>query len=88
MDYFKNAHQVRITGLTYIKYVVDTAREPFLILNEEMIVISANESFFNFFTLTEEETLEKKVYEIGENEWDIPQLRKLLESILPKNTFF
>ena len=88
MDYFKNAEHVWSTGLTYIKYVVDTAREPFLILNKDLDVVSANDSFYRFFTVTEEDTLNKKVYDIGEKQWDIPQLRKLLENILPKSSFF
>ena len=88
MDYFKNAENVWSSGLTYIKYVVDTAREPFLVLDKDLSVVSANDSFYRFFTVTEKETLDKKVYDIGEKQWDIPQLKKLLENILPKSTFF
>ena len=88
MDYFKNADNVWGTGLTYIKYVVDTAREPFLILDAELNVISVNDSFYRFFTVLEEHTIGKKIYDLGNKQWDIPQLRALLENILPKNSFF
>ncbi len=88
MDYFKDANSVWSSGLTYIKYVVDTAREPFLVLDKDLTVVSVNESFYRFFTTTEEETLNRKVYDIGEKQWDISQLRRLLENILPKSSFF
>lgn len=87
MDYFKDAEDVWRTGLTYIRYVVDTAREPFLILDEHLSVISANDSFYRFFMVTKKDTLNKKVYEIGDRQWDIIQLRKLLETILPHHTY-
>lgn len=73
---------------TYIQTVVDTAREPFLILDENLVVISANQTFYSFFQVTKEETEDKKVYDLGNGQWNIDKLRILLEDILPKNTFF
>ncbi len=73
---------------TYIKTVVDTVREPFLILNKDLCVMAANDSFYRTFQVEEKDTENKFVYELGNGQWDIPQLRKLLEDILPKNTFF
>lgn len=73
---------------TYIKTVVDTVREPFLILDEKLIVLSANKTFYLFFHTTKEETENKKVYELGNGQWNITQLKILLEDILPKNTHF
>lgn len=73
---------------TYIKTVVDTLREPFLILDENLRVISANRTFYMIFHATKEETEGKKVYDLGNGQWDISRLRILLEDILPKNTFF
>lgn len=73
---------------TYIRTVVDTLREPFLILDEDLRVISANKTFYQFFQVTEKETENKLIYNLGNGQWDIPRLKILLEDILPKNTFF
>lgn len=73
---------------TYIKTVVDVVREPVLILNKDLRVMTANESFFRTFQVESNDTQDKLVYELGDGQWDIPALRKLLEDILPKNTFF
>ncbi len=73
---------------TYIRTVVDTVREPFLILDKDLRVMAANESFYQTFQVEEKDTEKKIVYELGDGQWDIPALRKLLEDILPKNTFF
>lgn len=73
---------------TYIKTVVDTVREPFLILDENLQVLSANRTFYTFFQVTEQETEGKPVYDLGNGQWSAPKLRILLEDILPKNTHF
>lgn len=73
---------------TYIKTVVDTVREPFLILDKDLLVLSANKTFYLVFQTTIGETEGKKVYQLGNGQWDIPKLRILLEDILPKNTHF
>jgi PAS domain S-box-containing protein len=73
---------------TYIRTVIDTAREPFLILDEKMRVLSANRTFYRFFRVTKKATEKTLVYKLGDGQWNIPALRKLLEKILPKNTSF
>ncbi|OGG40211.1 hypothetical protein A2116_00790 [Candidatus Jorgensenbacteria bacterium GWA1_49_17] len=73
---------------TYIKTVVDVVREPILILDKNLRVMAANESFYRVFQVESEDTEGKIVYELGNGQWDIPTLRKLLEDILPKNAFF
>ncbi len=73
---------------TYIKTVVDIAREPFLILDEDFRVMAANEPFYRTFKVEAKDTEGKIVYQLGNGQWDIPLLRKLLEDILPKDTFF
>ncbi len=73
---------------TYIKTVVDVVREPVLILNKNLCVMAANEPFYRTFQVDPDDTEGKVVYELGNGQWDIPQLRKLLEDILPHNTFF
>ncbi len=82
------AEQLWAESWTYIKTVVDTIREPFLVLDKNLCVMAANESFYRTFQVEERDTESKRVYELGNGQWDIPALRKLLEDILPKNTFF
>jgi len=72
----------------YIKTVVDTVHEPFLILDRHLCVMAANEAFYRVFQVEEKDTEHHLVYELGNGQWDIPSLRKLLENILPQNTFF
>lgn len=73
---------------TYIKTVVDIVHEPILILDKDLKVMAANESFYSAFQVDQKDTEDKNVYELGNGQWNIPALRKLLEDILPKNTFF
>ena len=73
---------------TYIKTVIDVMREPILILDKNFRVMAANESFYRMFQVESKDTENKVVYELGNGQWNIPALRKLLEDILPKNTFF
>lgn len=73
---------------TYIKTVVDVVREPVLILDKDLHVMAANDSFYRAFQVEHNDTEKRLVYELGNGQWNIPALRKLLEDILPKNTFF
>jgi len=76
------------TSWTYIKTVVDIAHEPFLILDKDLNVLAANSSFYRTFQTDVKDTEGELFYDLGNKQWDIPSLRKLLEDILPKNTFF
>jgi two-component system, cell cycle sensor histidine kinase PleC len=73
---------------TYIRTVIDTAHEPFLVLDEHMRVLSANKTFYRFFKVKRKDTEQTLVYDLGDGQWNIPALRKLLEKILPKSTYF
>jgi len=73
---------------TYIKTVVDVVREPILILDKDFRVMAANEAFYKMFQVGLKETEGKMVYDLGDGQWNIPALKKLLEDILPKKTFF
>lgn len=83
-----NADDLWGLAWTYIRTVVDTLREPFLILDKDLRVLSANRTFYAFFHAVQEETEGKLVYKLGNGQWNIPKLKILLEDILPKNTFF
>jgi two-component system CheB/CheR fusion protein len=66
--------------------VVETIREPILVLDSKLNVKSANRAFFRVFSTTEGETLNKAIYELGNGQWNIPSLRNLLEDVLPKRS--
>lgn len=85
IDFFGNLWE---ESWIYIKTVVDVMREPILILDKDLRVKSANESFYRTFQVDPIDTENRIVYELGDGQWNIPALRKLLENILPKNTFF
>jgi formate hydrogenlyase transcriptional activator len=73
---------------TYIRTVVNTAREPFLILDHNLRVLSANKTFYSVFQVNQKETEGKLVYKLGNGQWNISILKILLGDILPKNTHF
>src|SRR4030066_145623 len=69
----------------YFKNIFNTVREAILILDENMRVLSANRSFFNIFKVDTASTIGSLLYDLGNGQWNIPELRVLLEDILPKN---
>ena len=72
----------------YAESIVETIREPLLVLTPDLKVITANHSFYATFEVTPEETEGRFVYSLGNRAWDIPSLRELLEKIIPQNTHF
>jgi PAS domain S-box-containing protein len=73
---------------TYAQNIVDTVREPLLILDTTLRVRSANRAFYQTFKVTPDETENQLIYELGNGQWDIPNLRTLLEDIVPKSSVF
>ncbi len=68
--------------------IINTVREPLLVLNKELRVLNASRSFYDFFKVDPDETIGKLIYDLGNKQWDIPKLRDLLETILPEKTTF
>ena len=68
--------------------LVNTVREPLIVLDGDLRVVSANDAFYNTFQVVKENTQKQLIYDIGNRQWDIPKLRELLEDILPKNSYF
>jgi signal transduction histidine kinase/CheY-like chemotaxis protein len=73
---------------TYAQDIVDTVREPLLILDPDLRVRSANRAFYHTFRVTCEETENRLIYELGNGQWDIPALRTLLDDIIPASSAF
>lgn len=71
-------------ALHYMQTLVDVARESFLILDSDLRVISANEVFYQSFRVEPTQTENKLLYELGNGQWNIPELKSLLEGILPQ----
>src|SRR5688572_15653240 len=72
----------------YAQNIVDTVREPLLILDTTLRVQSANRAFYQTFHVSPGETEGRLIYELGNGQWDIPALRRLLEDIVPKSSVF
>ncbi len=66
--------------------IVNTIPEPFLVLDDRLRVLTASRSFYRIFGVDEENTIGHLLYSLGDNQWDIPALRILLETIIPERT--
>ncbi len=72
----------------YAQNIVDTVREPLLMLTPDLRVRSANRAFYQTFQVSREETEGRLIYELGNGQWDIAALRTLLEDIIPQSSVF
>ncbi len=72
----------------YAESIVETIREPLLVLDSELRVRSANLAFYSTFSTLREAIAGKRIYELAGGQWDIPELRKSLEEVLSENLDF
>ncbi len=72
----------------YAQDIVDTVREPLLMLDTTLRVRSANRAFYQTFQVSSEETENRLIYELGNGQWDIPALRTLLDDVIPTSSVF
>jgi two-component system CheB/CheR fusion protein len=84
----RESERVAQEAREYAESIVETVREPLVVLDADLRVISANRSFHQTFRVPPEETEGQFLYDLGNRQWRIPKLRELLEEILPKNTTF
>lgn len=63
--------------------IVNTIREPVLVLDSNLVIVSASPSFYTLFHAKQEDTVGRKIYHLGNKQWNIPALHELLENILP-----
>jgi PAS domain S-box-containing protein len=75
-------------ALDYAENIIATVREPLLVLDKNLLIRTANASFYRNFRVLKEDTEGRFIYELGNRQWDIPELRTLLEDILPQNNSF
>lgn len=69
----------------YLKSIVETIRESLLVMDKDYKILSANNHFLNTFKVSINETKGKILYDLGNGQWNIPELRKMMEEILPTN---
>ncbi|MBK9530894.1 MAG: PAS domain S-box protein [Chitinophagaceae bacterium] len=72
----------------YAEAIIANIHEPLLVLDKKLRIKTANNSFYKTFRVNEKETEEVLIYDLGNKQWDIPELRTLLEKILPEKTMF
>jgi len=84
----KRAEETFMEAQKYAESIVETIREPLVVLTADLRVTSANRSFYQTFKVMPEETEGQFIYNIGNRQWDIPALREFLEEIIPKNSHF
>ncbi len=65
--------------------IVDTIRDPLLVLAGDLTVISANPAFYRTFATDRDSTIGRPLYDLGNGQWNIPELRMLLENVIPKS---
>src|SRR3954453_3555232 len=75
-------------ALAFADSIIDTMREPLLVLDADLRVVRVGREFYRTFGVTPEETEGRLVYDLGDRQWDIPRLRTLLEEVLPRDTTF
>jgi signal transduction histidine kinase len=84
----RRAEQTLEEARSYADSVVDTLRQPLLVLDADQRIVSANRSFYRTFQVTRQQTEDCLIYELGNHQWDIPGLRELLDTIVPANVHF
>src|SRR3984885_10771492 len=65
--------------------IVDTIRDPLVVLEGDMTIVTASKAFLTIFGITQAEAHGRRVSELGEHQWDVPALRNLMEKVLPEN---
>jgi two-component system, chemotaxis family, CheB/CheR fusion protein len=84
----KHASEAREEARIYAQTIVETIRQPLLVLDDSMHVVSTNPAFRNLFAVTEIETIGKLVFEMGGGDWNFPKLHALLGLLISENKQF
>ncbi|MDO9366518.1 MAG: chemotaxis protein CheB [Methylotenera sp.] len=75
-------------ALALAEGIVNTVREPLVVLNNALQVVSVSNSFYKVFKVSSDEVIGQPIYELGSGQWNIPKLRKLLEAVLTRGEVF
>jgi two-component system CheB/CheR fusion protein len=82
------ADQLACEARELAENIVNTVREPMMVLDVNLRVVTASLSYYQYFHVSESETVGRLMYELADRLWDIPALRELLETVLPENRYF
>lgn len=74
----------KVDAVKHAQDIITIVREPFLVLDSSLHVVTANPAFYKAFKVNKKDTEGILVYELGNQQWNIPRLRKLLEEVLPQ----
>ncbi len=85
IDILKRKERALEQSSVFLRSIVDTVREPLLVLDAELRITAANRSFYTVFGVSPQETIAKSLYDLGDGQWDIPQLRTLMGEVYPKS---
>ena len=88
IDDVKRSQEEVQSALNYSQAIIETMREPLVVLNNEVSIQSVNKSFCDMFGLRVSDVKGKLLYEIDKHKWDDPKLRELLEKVLPRSNYF
>ncbi len=89
--YYKELESIKMIedeAREYSESIIDTVREPLIVLDQDLRVVTASRSFYEVFKVNPKETVGQLIYDLGNKQWDIPKLRELLETILPQKATF
>lgn len=75
-----------VGGHLLTRAIIDAIHEPLIVLDEDLRIIVASHSFYKRFELTRENTQGTMFYDLGNGQWDIPELRSLLEQVTSEQT--
>ncbi|MEG4084230.1 chemotaxis protein CheB [Microcoleus sp. POL10_C6] len=88
INQLKVSAQHLMEAKNYAETIVETVREPLLVLDLDLRAITANRSFYETFQVRQSETEHRSLFDLGNGQWNIPQLRSLLKEILAGNPKF
>lgn len=84
----KKAEEESSVAREYAEAIVDTVRDPLIVLNAELTAVSASRSFYSKFGISPQDAKGRHLYELGNRQWDIPRLRELLDAVLSSDAGF
>jgi two-component system, chemotaxis family, CheB/CheR fusion protein len=88
IDSLKGHAKLLEASRDYANAIVETVRHPLLVIDPDLRVIRANQSFYASFDLTPAQTEQQSIFEVGNRAWDLPSLRSLLEIVLNQDRDF
>ena len=88
INQLKTAERAIQQARDFAENIVATVRKPLIVLDDKLCVVSANPAFHRTFKTSARDVEHRLIYQLGDGQWNIPALRKLLEEILPRDTVF